>query len=412
MSEQKELDLGTKVIISLYSLSSILKLYEINNDAVGRIIDSLYNELQEGFEGGVSELHLMLRKDEFFINDQLLKVDLMLYTKAREVATNLDRFSWGDIRISSGLSKGELESFAQHFSDSLRASKSMFPSEGLPNIKGQKAKGSSAAAFRFEPEKLGVWLYTGLLDIVEQIYALYEQGETPSLLPIRRSLQMIIDNMKSHSGIYQMLSAIRSVEEPRTLSNQRVSIAIDAVGFGMFLNFPVNDLMILALSGILGGLSKERDSISSVRPLFRYRGLGNLALHLILTLHDSRAPDGSNSSILGQLLRVLESYHEYLDKDPSISEVEVMKRMVLGDVEGVDAGVAKVFARYKGPYPIGSTIQIESQEYLVVEQKDNDAGKLKPVVARLSGGKLIEKRDLRYDPIDIQLSERTRFMFE
>ena len=33
-----------------------------------------------------------------------------------------------------------------------------------------KAKGSSAAAFRFEPDKLIIWLYSGLLDVVEQIF--------------------------------------------------------------------------------------------------------------------------------------------------------------------------------------------------------------------------------------------------
>ena len=104
----------------------------------------------------------------------------------------------------------------------------MFPKEGFPNIKGRKAKGSSAAVFRFEPERLAIWLYSGLIDIVEQVYVLHEQGEQPrSHSPLRRSLQMIIDNMRSQSGIYQMLSAVRAIDTSRTLSNKRVAVAID-----------------------------------------------------------------------------------------------------------------------------------------------------------------------------------------
>ncbi|MEC8278730.1 MAG: hypothetical protein VX026_13515, partial [Myxococcota bacterium] len=234
MSEESVTKAGIKVINALYSLSSILKLYEVNNDAVVRIMETLQKELQDTFTE-VNELHLMLRKDEFFINDQLLKVDLALYTKAREVAIILDAFNWGDIRISSEIGTLEVENFVQAFSDSLRHSKSMFPKNGFPNIKGQKARGSSAAAFRFEPERLAIWLYSGLIDIVEQIYQLHENGEQPSLLPLRRSLQMVIDNMRSQSGIYQMLSAVRDIDTARSESNKRVAVAIDSVGFGAFL---------------------------------------------------------------------------------------------------------------------------------------------------------------------------------
>ena len=148
MSEENVTEAGIKVINALYSLSSILKLYEVNNDAVVRIMDTLQEDLKAVFTE-TKELHLMLRKDEFFINDQLLKVDLALYTKARELAMTLDAFDWGDIRISSGVDHLEVERFVKAFSDSLRHTKSMFPAEGFENIQGRKARGSSAAAFRF-----------------------------------------------------------------------------------------------------------------------------------------------------------------------------------------------------------------------------------------------------------------------
>ena len=68
-------------------------------------MDTLNGEFKSVLRKSKS-LHLMLRKDEFFINDQLLKVDLALYTKARELAITLDVSDWGDIRILRG--SGEL----------------------------------------------------------------------------------------------------------------------------------------------------------------------------------------------------------------------------------------------------------------------------------------------------------------
>ena len=411
MSEESVTKAGIKVINALYSLSSILKLYEVNNDAVVRIMETLQKELQDTFTE-VNELHLMLRKDEFFINDQLLKVDLALYTKAREVAIILDAFNWGDIRISSEIGTLEVENFVQAFSDSLRHSKSMFPKNGFPNIKGQKARGSSAAAFRFEPERLAIWLYSGLIDIVEQIYQLHENGEQPSLLPLRRSLQMVIDNMRSQSGIYQMLSAVRDIDTARSESNKRVAVAIDSVGFGAFLHLEPSDLMVIALSGVLGGLSKSRDPIQTVQPLMNYSGLGLLALKLILTLHDARAAyQGEQVGILGQLLMIVESYHDLLDAEPDASEGDVIRRLIQGHNESINNQLTKIFARYKGPFPIGSTVKIDNKDYIVIEQPDNHKGKIRPTVAQLSGGNLIDKRDLREETVEIQSSKRKGILF-
>ena len=56
MSEESVTKAGIKVINALYSLSSILKLYEVNNDAVVRIMETLQKELQDTFTE-VNELH-------------------------------------------------------------------------------------------------------------------------------------------------------------------------------------------------------------------------------------------------------------------------------------------------------------------------------------------------------------------
>ncbi len=78
-------DYGEKVIRILHALSNALKLYELNNTAVVRQIDDLESLLKEYAAQTSEELRITLREDEFFVNDQLLKVDLALYLRGREV---------------------------------------------------------------------------------------------------------------------------------------------------------------------------------------------------------------------------------------------------------------------------------------------------------------------------------------
>jgi hypothetical protein len=393
MSAKDIQEVGSKVIIILHSLSSVLKLYDSNNAAIVRQIDAFEKELNNAFEKGLAELRITLRTDEFFINDKLLKIDIQLYLRAKEVAEILGRFEWNDIRIKSTVSRDDIEKFVFGFSNSVRKTEGKLSQEGYGGITGSKAKGSSAAAFRFEPDKLAVWLYSGLLDVVDNLYELYEKGEVPSLLPVRRSLQMIIDNMRQYNGIYQMLSAFRSPELPRNAANTRVAIAIDVIGFGYFMNVPNGNLMNLALASILGGLSSSDDPLDTVVPLFRFGGLGVTAVGLITSLYDARASkQGKQVSFFGRLLMIVEFYHLSLNKEPSKPLPKLMYDMTTEVT--LDSKITALFARYKGPFPIGSFVKVDNETMLVVGHSDSEEGKQRPIVMKVTNGKLGTSIDL------------------
>lgn len=383
----KEL-LETKILLSLHSLGSVLKLYEVNNTAVVRQLDVLEESLNAFFAEGHDQLKYTLRIDEFFINDKLFKVDLPMYLRARDLAASLGQFDYGELCFQAETTRSDLEAFVADYSQSLRMSTSSLK-QSYGAIHGRKARGSSAAAFRFDPDKMAIWLYSGLLDIVDQLYTRCEEGEYPSLLPLRRSIQMIIDNMKEHGGIYQMLSAIRDIETERSKGNTRVAVAIDAIGLGLFLGFPSMKVMDLALCGILGGLTSKTDSLESVTPIFSFSGLGESAVGLVLTIYDARnSKVGSSIGVLGSILMIAEAYHELLNSYPEIPLPDLIKKMAKGEVEGLDRGVAQIFARYKGLYPIGSILELERDLVVVMGHANNDKGKKRPIVSKMNGQKI------------------------
>ena len=89
----------------------MVKLYDSNNTAVVRQIDALYESLQRGFSQGVNTIRLTLRSDEFFVNGDLMKVDIQLYMRARDVGSTLEKFNWNDVTFSSSLSKEDIKAF-------------------------------------------------------------------------------------------------------------------------------------------------------------------------------------------------------------------------------------------------------------------------------------------------------------
>ena len=113
----------------------------------------------------------------------------------------------------------EILRFVADLGACLRGSSEALPGgyKGIETAKGRQA--NAAAAFRFEPDRLAIWMYASLLDVVEGLYADSEQ--LTSLRPVRRILQMVIDGTRAHGGIYQMLSVVREPEKVPSIAHQR-----------------------------------------------------------------------------------------------------------------------------------------------------------------------------------------------
>ena len=96
---------------------------------------------------------------------------------------------------------------------------------------------------------------------------------------------------------------------------------------------------------------------------------------------------------------IVERYHDLLDTNLDAAEGDLIRRLVQGEGGSVNTQLTKLFARYKGPYPIGSLVRLGDQDYVVIEQPDNNKGKIRPIVAQLKNGELTDKRDLRKETV-------------
>ena len=389
---------GSQVLLQLQGLTRAVVLYEPNNETVTRLIDMLETSLTE-FLGQEEELRLQLRTEEFFANGRLLKLDPANYERFSELGETMGRYDAGEIRFEKGVSRAHLEAFVDDLSVAQRSSEgSLKRRYGAMHL--ATFKGRSMASFRMEPDKLAIWLYSGLLDIVERLYAAHGDGEAPSLLPVRRILQLIIDNMRRHGAIYQLLTNVRDHGQPVDYVRLRVAVCIDALGMGIWLGLDNSQLMILGLAAITAGLSEEGEPEARLRPLFRYAGLAETAMPLVVTVHDAAAArQGKKAGTPGRLLAVVEAFHEAVSRPPPgrklRPEAAVLADLVADRVEGVHLGAARIFATYKGRYPLGSPVRLDDGRLAIVySHGEGEPGKARPQVGVVEDGRIVERIDL------------------
>jgi hypothetical protein len=384
----------------MQSLARTLILYDANNSAVQRIFEMLNTTLAEYAEAGGGALRLQLVDDEVFVNGRLLKMDESLYDRAADLSKRLEPLDISDFVFGVGLTGEDLTRFVEDLSASLRTNISELKPDSYGALKVAKAKGSSIASFRFQPDRLAIWLYSSLLDLVERLYEEHREGRAPSLLQLRRTLQLVIDNMRTHSAIFHLLAAVQDPSQAPTLERARVALTIELVGFASWVGLPASERMTLSLAGILGGLTSKGRPDTALSVLARFSGLGEAALPLALMLHDAQAARrGNKVELPGLILGMVEEYVFHTTATPdreARSPNRILRGMQSGAVTWVPKAMGAAFAAFKGPYPLGSLVTLSTSETaVVVGLGPGKAGKATPAVAVIQkSGALGQRIDL------------------
>lgn len=408
-TETRDQSTATDLLVCLYSLMRTLALYDANNDAVKRVMESLLAALDRYFSEGGEQIKLQLLEEEFFVNGKLLKVDAKSYERAKALSEFLISFELGELTFLRGMTPEQLKQFAEDLGETVRTGSNRLKSAGYGTLTMARSSGQSVSAYRFQPDKLAIFIMGGLLDLVDRLYVEHKADRTPSLLPVKRTLQLVIDAMKTNGGIYQVLASVRDPKKPIDITRQRVSTAIEAIGFGYYLGLESVGLMTLALGALLGGLSLSDDCEESVEPLYRFPGLGDSAMPLTLAIHDAcAARQQKPGSVPGRMLAISEIFVELTsanEKRPALSAPQALKAMVSGQA-GAEQGPARLFADYKGPYPLGSPLKLSNgRTVVVVSHGKGEKGKQRPIVAMLTpDGKLAQRFNLAEHP-DVEIEK-------
>ncbi len=382
-------ELGHDLILLLYGLTRSVKLYEANNATITNQIDLLLERLGRYFVTHGEGLRLQLMADEFFVNGKLLRADPRFWERAVALAQFFQQFELGELIFETGVTKSDCRAFVRDLSASSRSQRNLLSAEGYGGLQIGEAQGQSTASYDLQPDRFAILLCGSMLDVLEWFYGQRHRAGL-SLLPLRRTLQLVIDAAQKDPAIFQVVASVRDPDRPLTWSRARLAAAIDAICFGHYLTLHRREIMCLAVATVVSQVSDSADPVDAVAPLFLYRGIKDAAMPMALAVHDARAAEpGSRLGMAGQVLAVCETYHRLTSataEGPGRSPAEAIEAMTNGEVPGLERGTVQTFADYKGPYPLGSAVMLSNgAPAIVVAQGDGVAGKHRPSVMFFDG---------------------------
>jgi len=395
-------DMGTGLIRGLFPLSRSVTLYEPNNATVVNQVQLLAKRVESAFQEFPDGIRLQLLEDEFFVNGRLLRTDPRFFERAVVLAEFMHQFDLGEICFDPGVNEEHLSAFVGDLSASAKARQNMIPPQGYGPLQVGEGSGRSLASFQFNPDRLAILLCGSLLDLMEWLYT--SKNRRISLLPLRRTVQLVIDAVSQDVAYFQIVAAIRDPARPMSAVRSRLAATIDTIGFAHYLTLHRRDVMYLALAAILGGIDESRDPERAVQPLFGFRGLREASMPMVLAVHDSRRiRNGEPGGVAGQILAVCETYHDLTSANqerPAMAPHEALQQMLDGVFPSLDRATVRTFADFKGPYPLGSAVTLNNgATAVVVGHGTSDATKNRPTVLLYDGTRMYG------EPIDLAVQD-------
>lgn len=348
MSEDGEHDhrRGAEV---LRALNALLR-HDGRRGAEDDPVAALRGAIRAGGPGGA--MTVQYQAGSFFVDSLLVRLDAWTSAPAQELAERLNTLGVQAIRLDAAVSAANLRAFAEAWTSALREATTL-PS----NVEGIRIARRPPA-----PEGAAGRALVHYGALVRELEALGELEAGADVLPLRRALQVISEALPPN-GRYQLLATAGAQEA--TAAYTAAALAIDAMEFGAWTGLEIREVFELGLSAALAALTPEGDPNRCARLLMSLTGLGANAEAAVVSVRDARsARRGRPSAAAGRLIALLERYSERVAGGEAPGDTLTALRS--GVDPEVDAGLAALFARWKGPWPLGTPVQLADGALAVV----------------------------------------------
>ncbi len=254
---------------------------------------------------------------------------------------------------------------------------------------------------------------------VHELIDEHHQDPSASVLPLRRALMAVIDDVPAHSGPMQLSVAFRAPGQVPSVVDHHLRVAIEAACFGHWLGLPPLDLSHLALAGAMRVSVSSPDAV--VRTLAGRSDLGAALGPVLMLVRDAiLARQGGEVSDGGRILALAQTWVALVDgtrRTPPRSPRTARELLGGGRVRWLPAALASAFARFKGPLPLGAPVELAPGGLGIVVSRPPTSPGGRPVVMRADGVRvdLVERPEVAVvrapEPHEPAVMEALRALF-
>jgi HD-GYP domain-containing protein (c-di-GMP phosphodiesterase class II) len=317
-TEQQQL--AVALIMNLSALEQAGRLYELNNEAVQKVIKDLELTNRKFGQACGEGMILTAVGFSFFINRRLIRLDFNQYKRAQHLKSIWDGFGIGEMAFDQGISCEGLQEFAAR----------LFHAMGDPNIVPslftrshggvtiRTVEGDDMPGEKRAPDEYAIRVYCALVALVRQMLAQIQAEQRPPMLRIKRALQVLVDLTAGYENLLQSLT--RAPAFSRELSTHLVNTTVLTLLLGQRLNLGRPELMSLAMAALFHDLPKAGLKDSTLNSLEHPQMIPaeerpRVELHWLSTMERMVSLGGLSDEMLARLVVLYESQLEFSRAD-------------------------------------------------------------------------------------------------
>jgi len=420
MTQKAELrQYGNRLVNDLQVYLRSMHTHDANNAIVIRARDALFATLTEHFDGEPqSTLQIQLLPEETFINNTLLPIAMQDFGRVKDLTKQLAAMGVGELIFDAGVTTESLSSFGAAFFDCFHYRKIM-ETRAFDGIQALELDYSVTGTAERDAHQVVVWLFSGLLDGLEGLVDLVNEGHTPTMVPFMRHMRLLIDLNAERGNVVRHLCFARQQDGESTRPHTLACRTFLVVQIGQQSGLDRSELMALGLASVLDAVTAGTEPSRIIPMLAPYASLSDLAPSVMMNLHELElVRRGRKGSKKGQLLHAMEILVKTIHSPEPVTLTDV--KSAVQDAESVDADVHEFVLNWLGDTPVGTVVTSESMGEVLLfdhgEQGDelrcreiqsNGLSEVKPLDDIDAGAPVrFESRiDFEYEPIVVDIDD-------
>ncbi len=417
--------LGERFLIALYRLTSTVKIYQSNNE----VLRDCAKEFMDIIAQWVAEegyLTIRSSRGQFFLYEEKLIYQRENINVIKEMLDYFEQRMIPGFRFSHAINDTSIEEILTFTRLLNNAEKEEDP---LPRLRQKLAEGSFQwVEIDYLPETIQEEYNEELKEIARKTYSyalssvkevsqkIASQGRA-GVLKLKRIVQDMVDFLSEDDPVLLSMSTIREYDD--YTYTHSVNVAILSLCLGKRIGLPKVSLSWLGICGLVHDLGKldvpqeilnkpgkltdsefremEKHPLRSVSQIFKLRASRDLKAKILLPpLEHHMKYDFSGYprvrrkqplSLFGRIIGIADVFDAFSSprvyRPIAYSPDKVLGIMMEGAGKDFDPLLLKVFINMLGVYPVGTLLQLDSDEKGLVVASAESENKSRPIIVLL-----------------------------
>jgi HD-GYP domain-containing protein (c-di-GMP phosphodiesterase class II) len=390
---------GTQLVILFHALAKAVQVYDINNDVVQKAAQRLVLYCTNLFE-----IHAVLSfvryRDYIFFNKQRLRFQIEGYASLQNLHDRMKALNIRTLSLGPGVTSAEIVHFALVFKEHAQTFHKKLTAKQFKHVTVEFATDDDEIPEFLKDTERVKRTYFKALNVTKNLMQSLWTDRPVDAVSSRRVVYHLIDALSQDEFGLLALTAIKNFDE--YTYNHSLNVGVLSLALGQRIGLNRRDLAYLGTAGILhdigkveipkkliykaGQLSNEEwetlkmHSTYGVKQILKIRGLDETGLvSLAVAYQHHWNHDGTGYPVrtgdekpvlLAKIVRVCDSYDAMTTARiyQPIPYLPTIALRVLWKHQGkyFDPVIVKAFILLSGLYPIGSCIELSTDETALV----------------------------------------------